>query len=563
VTIGIFDPAIFDPAIFDTPHSPGFLYWGPHFPDAARGNYFGRHFPDGVPAPATIPPSGPGGAATFLLLEAGSKLTLQWGDDVRKMWGGAEYRAQTLDDPKRTFVGEATLLGDATRATRAALARFAAIGSTFLLALPYEAITISGTGTGATIPTSSTTLCDWMQLGQRVVVVHGDGTALDAVIQSFTSSSVTIDVDPDAYGGVGGSIMPTVPIYFDPQMTFVRSIGTRDVEQWQLNARAAVFGFPITARQAIAELSAATGALDGIVLKWTTVGAAGNAGTFRTIGDLTAIDPLTVTSVGAAWTVHYCPGTHTVGDLAIAMFIAHTPFDIYGTYTVTEYLTAGDAIGPVAFHGGADTGYGTPGAGATVATYDTRPVWDHGLQVEGTATDSIQSLAELVDMGGLPISIGTAKQADWGRALYLKRTSREDWQWLKAFLAAVRGKQRAFWLSSYRNDLKAVSYSGLDLIIRGPADADGGLPAWWPTQRDRIEVVQADGNKVYAQIQAAVDNLDGTMTLTLGYDGSSPSMAAITRVSWLELVRFDSDSFEVVFDYGTFTFSANARVVQQ
>jgi len=145
----------------------------------------------------------------------------------------------------------------------------------------------------------------------------------------------------------------------------------------------------------------------------------------------------------------------------------------------------------------------------------------------------------------------------------LRRQSREDWQWLKAFLAAVRGKQRAFWVSSYRNDLRGGAWSGLDVIIDGPSDEAGGIAAWWPDQRDRIEVRQTDGTIVYAKIYAVTDNGNGTETLSVVFSGGGPSLAPVARISWLELCRWDSDSFEISFSGGSFQFSANARVVQQ
>ena len=557
-----FDGADFDAGDFNVDDGvPGSVYWGPHFPDhAGLSFYWGPHFPDGTPPPDVTPPSTVGGAATFLLLEAGSKLTLSYGEDTinQKMWSGAERRMSMLDDPKRTFVGAATLIDDNVRDMRAKLARFAAVGSVFSLGIPYEGISVTGPATGFTIPTSDTSTSDWMQLGQRVALTDETGTAsIDAVIQGFTSNSVTLDVDPSSLGHTGCTLMPTVPVFFDPQMTFVRSRGVLPVEQWQINARAAVFGYPVAANKAFASLAAATGVLSAGTVYYINTGPGGNAYTLTIVGD-SVFDIGNLTTVGTAYTFHFKPGVTTVLEMQTLLG------GVFGFATVDPgaALIAGDAIGPLALHGGTDAGYGTMGAGATVATYDGRPLWDRRIQVQETAVDSIQSLAELVDLGGIPISIGAAAQPDWGRALFVNRERGAEWQWLKAFLAAVRGCQRAFWLPSYRTDLLAVSWSGSNLIVQGPSDAAGGLASWWPLQRDRIQVEQADGNLVLSKITAVVDNHDGTLTLTLGTAQGSPTGAAITRVSWLELCRFDSPNFEVTFSNGVFSMPTTARVVQ-
>lgn len=545
---------------------PGSVYWGPHFPDhAGLSFYWGPHFPDGTPPPDVTPPSTVGGAATFLLLESGSKLTLSYGEDTinQKMWSGAEYRESMLDDPKRTFVGQATLIGSSVIDLRAKLARYAAIGSVFLLGIPYEAVSVTGPATGMTIPTSDTTSKDWMQLGQRVVLTdESSSDAVDAVIQNFTANSVTLDVDPGALGRTGCVLMPTVPVFLDAAMPFVRSRGAKPVEQWQLNARAAVFGYPVSANYAFASLAAATGALALAVIRWAAIGSAGNVNSITFVGD-SVLDGGNVTNVGNAYTFHFKPGVTTVFAMQIALDLGPAFFDFVGAFDPGAVLVAGDAIGPVALHGGTDLGYGTPGAGATVATYDGRPLWDRRIQVQDTATDSIQSLAEIVDLGGIPISIGTATQPDWGRALLVNRELGAEFQWLKAFIAAVRGCQRAFWLPSYRADLVGASWSGSNLIVSGPDDVFGGLASWWPLQRDRIQVQQSDGTLVLAKITAAVDNHDGTMTLTLGTVQGTPTGAAITRLSWLELCRFDKPVFEITFDqHGRFSMPTKARVVQ-
>lgn len=582
--MGAFDGDVFDSDVFDcddgVPNTP---YWGPHFPDASgTGYYWGPHFPDGKADVAVVAPSTPAGAATLLLLESGSKVSFSWATDARKMWSGKEYRSQFLDDPKRVFVGAATLRGNDVRAMRVQLLRFAAIGSVFSLGLSYEAISVTGAAVGMVIPTTDTTKSDFMEQGQRVAITDGSGTFVDAIIQSFTSSSVTVDVDPGSLGRQGCTIVPTIPVYLDPVINFTRYRGTNLIEQWQISARAAVFGFPVQGRAATAALSGSAGVLHGVVMSCVIAsGAAGNAYTIQFVGDahLTVgppfVDGTSVTNTGTNYVVHYVPGWTTVEGLQVLLAGI---FAFGGGWVIGERIggLVSDDVGPVPFTGGIAAGYGVMGAGATVATYDSRPLWDRYVQIEDNANDSIQSLTEVVDMNGLPISIGTANQSDWGRALYVRDMDRDQWQWLKAFLATVRGAQRAFWLPSFRADLLSTgaygspdpdpSAGGAPMLNLVSGDNAGNALAWF-SQRDRILIRQVNGFTAIVRIKSIVDNLDGTLTCVLDWTLApalpDPSVQ-IDLICWVELVRFDTADFDVEWSSSaTFTFQTKARVVQQ
>lgn len=538
---------------------------------------FGPWFPDGVPDATIIPPATPGGAATFLLLQSGSKVTLTWATDVVKSWSGKEYRAALLDDPKRQFNGVATLLGDDTRTMRARLARYAAIGSTFLLALPFEAISITANTAGLVVATTTTTKSDWMSVGQRVIVSDGVSMSIGAVIQAFTASSVTLDVAPGSLGNAGCIIMPTVPVFFDPAMTFLRYRAPTSVENWNLNARAAVFGYPVAARAAFAVLAAATGALHSIVIAFPNVGPAANGFSLTFVADGSGVGSVTITTL-TALVFHYQSGATTVANL-IAALAAFNTFMYSGSYNPAATFTAGDAIA-VVFAGGTFSNNGLAmGQSATLVTpfVDSFPLWDRGIQIEDSAQDSIQTLTELVDLGGLPISIGTATQADWGRDVYLQRASIDEWQWLKKFLSTVCGSARTFWLPTYRADL--ITTTGPDSFAMPGVYSGGGSPritvltgeaygdiyAWYPAQRDRILIRQANGFVTVIQIVSIEDFGDGTAELTLDWfahtlpDVSSP----IDLVCWVDLCRFDADTFDIVWDDAVFTFKTTARAVQQ
>lgn len=528
-------------------------WWGPWFPL----NWFGPWFPDGTPDATLIPGVGPPGVATLVLdLTNGAQVTYSWATDVRTMYSGKQFRAQPLDDPKQLYTGIAILGGNDSRVMRARLAKYAAIGAAFLLALPYEAITLSGPASGTVVPVDTTAHSDWMVLGQRIAVTDQAGNAINAVIQDFTSDTVTLDVDPGELGRYGCMLMPCVPVYLDPQQGFQRYTGANGVEGFQIKATAATFGYASGPRAAFALLTASAALTDAVISAATT-DAAGNALTITLVADNASPMPpqINLTNVGDAYTVHY---NDTTGVVTVADLIALVAgiFTFSGSFDPTAVLAAGDAIGPVALSRGADKSYGTMGISAALTTYDGRPVWDRGVETENTATDSIQSLSELVDLGGIPIAIGTADASDWGRQVSIDAGDAiDDWQWLKLFLSTVRGRQIAFWLPTSRPDLIAVDVSTGTVTI----EIDGTFDSWWPMQRDRIRTLEADGTITYTQITGAVDNGDGTMALTVAV---APATVP-TMVSWLDLCVFDTDDFQLTWTSATFALNVNARAVQQ
>lgn len=539
-------------------------WWGPWFPDAASGHWFGPWFGDGVPSATLIPGVGPPGVATFALdLDVGATMTFSWATEIEKMYSGGEFRAAPLDTPKLKIQGTVLLPGPLTRAMRARLERYAAIGAEFLLALPYEAITITAPAAGAVIPTTSTLNLDWMVRGQRVVVMDADGNSLGGVIQDFVAGSITLDVAPDAsLDAVGNLIAPCIAVYLDPQQPFSR-YRIDGVERWQINATCATFGFQEDARAAFAALSSSSGALHDAVISYVDVGTLGNLFTISFVND--GVGAGSVSAVGFVYTYHYEAGVTTVANVLAGL---GGVFTFAGSFDPTATLTAGDAIGPISLNFGSAKSWGVMGAGGPIETFSGEPVWNRGLEIGDTVNDSIQSLSELVDLGGMPISIGTADEADWGRGVSIKRNDRDEWQWLKAFLDDVRGSQRSFRLPTWRPDLLFVAFGGVDPISGNlyfnveSGESAGDFFAWYPDRCTELQIRQTDGAINYATINNAIDNNDGTISLSLTYSGALTG-ADIELVSWLERCRFESPDFEITWTAGTFELGEQARTVAQ
>lgn len=409
---------------------------------------------------------GPIGATTFVLsLQPGTKVIFGWSTSIYTTYSGAEQRESPLAMPRQRFEGNAFLVDAGSRDARGALQRGAASGATFMLALPYEALTIAVDSPSSTVSVpvtvASTVNCDWALPGQRVTLV-GNGATVNAIIQSVTATTITVvTVDLSwnfsfsvlgAAGRSGALIMPVVPVLLDTAQGFAR-YPTR-VDLWAVRAKAQSFGY---------------------------------AG---------------VDSMGV------------------------------GTTMVT--YTAGAAI-PV----------------ANVTDSDL-PIWDRTNAIDGTASESMVSGAETVDLGGLPLGIGAQTVPVWGRSIKFRSGSRDDWQWFKAFVRRLRGRQGAFLLSTNRPDLVFDSYIVGGIKIKSVLVAGGGDYASWyvSAAHRRLAITTSDGAITYvAVIAAPVDNGDGTLSLSL----DSGVIGTITKISFLETLRFDRDEIEATWSGSVFS----------
>jgi hypothetical protein len=503
-----------------------------------------------------VGPYGPSGLATFVLdLETGYKVVHRWPFDLRKFESGEEQRISQNDAPQESYDGSAVLLGDQPRDVRATLARHAAqTGAAFLLALPHEEISILDIS-GATVTVGTTTKSDWAKQGQRVVSVWVDADGLtqfvEGTIQDVTATQLELDQAPSA---ASYAIMPLRPVFFEPQQTFARH--PVEAEVWAVQARAALFDFAPT----LAELDMGD-EVPSLV---------GNALQSRVFGAGGAVEFTLLTSAGYPATGSFSEsttppysvlvlarsGVTTMGD--VEALLVNSALVRMTEVNASYVIQAADNFGATLSGG---TTAGSIGSGATLSEYagdgTTRPVWDRELVVATTAADSIQAMTQIIDHGGIPYSLGTADEPDWGRAVSFVSEDWSDWQWLKLFFATTLGPQEAFWLPTWRADMDFVS-SGVGTVTVEVED----LRAWWPYQREHVQFIEADGTATYAKIADAEDNGDGTWTLTLDDPDTVPDTDPVL-ISWLELCRFEDDEFEFVFGEHGVRLVTTARVVRQ
>lgn len=518
------------------------------------------HFPDGARDPSMFDPFGPAGASTIALnMHESLQLKIAWETDVIPARYGGEQRRAPLDVPRQTISGVAYMRGDDPRVWRSRLAKYAAAGSRFMVAHPHEELILQGAAAGRALPVGSDALelTDWAKRGQRAVVVTPDGSeARDCVVQGVAGSSVLIDkVLTGNLARYGARIMPVVASYLDPQQGVARH--PRNVEQWTVVAHAAVLEYaPELASLELGPITASAG-FDGAIVYARRHGLIGNGPhtTFSLAPSISA-PPGLIEADGQVVFV-FEPGVTTIGELAAALELS-SYVKLDGVYDATATIGVGDEIAATWLTGAADAG--AVGSGAALTTYDgdgvVRPVWDRHIQLDGTAGDSVHALTQLLDLGGVPYALGLADQSHWGRQLMIRRAARYEWQWLKRILWTLRGAQRLFWIPTWRDDLPFVSRAANTITVRNDSGAD--FFTWYPLQRQHVQIVETDNTITRRKVTSAVDNGDGTVTLTIG---TTLATSSVAMVSWLEHARLESPTVDVEWIGARFSSTIQARVV--
>lgn len=546
-------------------------FWGPHYPDGPDEDSIGRVV-DPLP---TIPV----GSVTFaLLLEEGFELTWTWVSDVIKRYAGTEQRVGVIDYPQQVFRGAAFLIGDDSLAVRSAIQRYAAQGTAFLLGLPHEELTIVGDAIGQFVPVSSTALSDWAVPGTHVLIKTLDDFS-QHVIQSVTSDSIEVDGTVDGtICRYGANIMPAVPVFLDAQQGFARYSTPEGIERWQINATAATMWFetlPAAATLALFPLGI-SGALEGVTLIARVPGADGNNITISFVEGPYSPHPVIVSEDTTALVIGFnggSPGGTT--NTAIATLIATQSLlvDVLtGPDQPGDAVAAGDdEFGPTNLVGGSDGAFGEMGRGAVLATHsDGTPIFDRGVDVDGTAGDSSHAMTDVVRLGAEPFSVGGADSPDWGRQVAISRGAPAEWQWFKKFLGHARGSAASWWLSTFRNDLLATDVgprpppplSGLnDALITIDAGV-GDFELWYPASRQHL-AIELSTQTYYCKIKSYSDQGDGTFLVRVTGDAPPPAAEEIIAISWLERCRYDRSEFRIPWKGAVFSSNELARAVRQ
>ncbi len=540
--------------------------------DAAAhiSSFWGPHFPDKFVEVADVPGVGPDTVATLLLdLESGLKIIYQFDTSISRWYSGREQRSSNLDSPTMKIVGSAILSDEFSLSIRTILQRHAALGSPFLLGLPFEEISIFSNSESETV-NALTSLSDWTIIGQKVLVREPGGDAVvEDVIQDVTPSTVVLS-SGHVQNRRGGRLMPAIPVFLDPQQGFSKYPGRDDVFIWQIQARAVLFGYvsaPIPAELSLADPNTRSGVLETAFLRAVTAGEAGNSRQVEFRDDSLSLTGELDESAPNLTIFKYVGGITTVGDLETSLN-ASDFVRLRGEYDEADVLVDADDVMPPTFmSGGADEILAERGVGASVAIFGSVPIWNRFIRMDGTSPETMQSLAQVLDLGASPFSVGCADDPQWGRMISITRNSQAEFQWLIKFLFTISGSFQSFWRPTWMEDLEpagdAVS-SGLTGILI--ISTDVGNPSFWFTKRTMLQVVMETGDVYYVRTTGILDNGDGTTTIdVIGDPGETDSPdGPVLIISWMERCRIENDaSIEIVFNGPQFSMETLVRVVQE
>lgn len=202
---------------------------------------------------------------------------------------------------------------------------------------------------------------------------------------------------------------------------------------------------------------------------------------------------------------------------------------------------------------------GEPIPASTITDFDLL-IWDRTNAIDGQASESMMSGAEVLDAGALPSGAGSALAPDWARSIKFRSNRRDDWQWFKAFLRLCRGRQRAFGLSTNRPDIVVISAAGSGMTIQSSTATGGGDYVSWfaSTSHRRLALTSTTGAIQYVEVVSVTDNLNGTLSLSLDIS----VIGTVAKASFLELVRFERDEIESTWSGGVFAIDEVCRAVQ-
>jgi hypothetical protein len=446
-----------------------------------------------------------------------------------------------------------------------------------------EQLLTGGRNGGPLLEVGDTSLCDWAVPGQRIAITapdSDDDRVVERVVQEATATALVLDATISAdLCDLGSEVIPTVAVLLEPQQSFARYATDEDIESWQLEAQAVNFGFPSSATPARLPLEdlATSGVLDGVVLVAKTAGTAGNVITVEFTAD--SLSGVEIEETATTLHVKFEGDISTVAELFAAISSASTLVSMLGTWEDADVIASSDdEFAPMIMGGGAEAEPSTMGIGAELASFAGLAVFDRGSALISSASDQMHSMIDIVELGAAPFAIGGATMPDWGRYVGFARDEEEERQWLKLFLAYAHGQSVSWWLPTFRSDLVAIGDgpepvpgSILPALREGIIVIDstiGAIDAWFPTRHRYIMVEHEDESTFLCEVKSVTDNLDGTADLVVEADPDDadarlPGSATITRISWLDLCRFDEDSIKLAFSGVTTALSEKARAVQQ
>lgn len=210
-----------------------------------------------------------------------------------------------------------------------------------------------------------------------------------------------------------------------------------------------------------------------------------------------------------------------------------------------DRYTLGDGV--LTVNGQAATVRTTWGTGASLTTFDSFPVLNKRIILATTFKEQVRDDLQLIDYGA---AFGVVSERTAGAVRRMHQwtvTGDTDRQFWKLLLSTLRGRQGAMLVPTWLDDLvinTQPTVGATSLLIKSTPNY---VTSWFAMGIKHLQLEHADGTVEYAKVTAAVDNGNGTQTLTVAVGVSG---TAITRISLLELCRLDSDDATLAWGSG-------------
>lgn len=183
------------------------------------------------------------------------------------------------------------------------------------------------------------------------------------------------------------------------------------------------------------------------------------------------------------------------------------------------------------------------GKTASVDTYNSLTMLDRRPLNNELIPESFSIRSDKIDYGGVYEVKTSQAFSNISRPVSLIIADRDDLQFWKLFLDTIVGRREPLYMPTFRADLLVVVQPDIGGSVIVISDDPNYLTDWWPSIGHRdIVINNVAGDRLYRSITGAVDNGDGTVSISL--DVALPGTAdesTIVSIEFLELVRLHSD----------------------
>lgn len=194
--------------------------------------------------------------------------------------------------------------------------------------------------------------------------------------------------------------------------------------------------------------------------------------------------------------------------------------------------------------------FARPGSAVTISTFGGYNVLDRQPVARIDSDEIFEAGYDLIDydVGRAQIDMGWSHPFVSGRRQF--RIDREgnpaEMDFWRDFLDATRGQQAAFLMQTWHSDLVPVANPEVSSNLITLPNAEYATELFPYETYKRLVIVSASGT-VYREVESVEVEEDGTASVYLANEfGDDPADVAISRISFLNLVRLASDSVKLV-----------------